>query len=124
MTIQERVVESMVVLDLSGRLTLNDGDAALKQAVSGLLGRGSTRVLLNVADVEYVDSAGLGALVATSLLAKKAGGSVKLLQPSKRLHDLLAMSRLLALLEVCESETDALQRFSGSSALPSTPNDR
>ena len=113
MTIQERVVGSMVVLDMSGRLTLNDGDALLKATVSDVLSRGGTRVLLNVADVSYVDSAGLGALVAMSLLAKKQGGAVKLLSPSKRLLDLLTMSRLLHVLEVCDSEAQALLSFGG-----------
>jgi anti-sigma B factor antagonist len=111
MTIQERAVESVVVLDLGGRLVLDDGDGLLKERVQQLIARGSRHIVLNLADVSYVDSAGLGALVAVFLDSRKQGGSVKLLSPSKRLRDLLTMARLLTVLEIGESEPEAIASF-------------
>jgi anti-sigma B factor antagonist len=111
MTIEERTVGSMVVLHVSGRITLGDGEGLLKEAVTNLLKQGRANLLLNMAEVSYVDSSGLGALVGSSLAAKRQGGAVKLLNPSKRLHDLLSMSRLLQVIEVCDSEARALESF-------------
>ncbi len=111
MTIQERSVGSVVVLDLSGRLVLGDGEALLKDTVAGLLKQGRRQVLLNMSDVSYVDSSGIGVLVGSSLNAKGTGGAVKLLNPSKRVHDALSLARLLPMLEVCSSEADALHSF-------------
>jgi len=111
MTLEERVVGSAVVVDISGRLVLDDGDSALKEKVNALLKLGNLRVVLNVAEVSYVDSAGLGALVSSFLAAKNQGCALRLLSPSKRLQDLLAMSRLLTIVRVCESEEQALASF-------------
>jgi anti-anti-sigma factor len=104
MTIQERAVGSAVILDISGRLVLNDGDGVLKEKVGMLLKQGSRQVVLNMTEVSYVDSAGLGALVGVSLAAKNQGAAVRLLNPSKRLKDLLSMARLLTVVEVCQSD--------------------
>jgi anti-sigma B factor antagonist len=111
MTIEERTVGSMVVLHVSGRITLGDGEGVLKEAVTNLLKQGRANLLLNMAEVSYVDSSGLGALVGSSLAARRQGGAVKLLNPSRRLHDLLSMSRLLQVIEVCDSEAQALETF-------------
>jgi anti-anti-sigma factor len=108
---QQRAVGSMVVLDVSGKVVLGDGDGLLKETVSGLMKKGLKKVVLNMSAVSYVDSAGLGALVGSSLAAKKQGGVLKLLNPSKRLYDLLTMSRLLQVIEVCDSESQALASF-------------
>ena len=75
MTIEERTVGSMVVLDVSGRITLGDGEGLLKEAVTNLLKQGRANLLLNMAEVSYVDSSGLGALVGSSLAAKRPGRS-------------------------------------------------
>jgi anti-sigma B factor antagonist len=107
MTIQERAVGSVVVLDMSGRLVLGDGDGALKDRVNTLLQQGSRQVVLNVGEVSYVDSAGLGVIVSASLAARKAGGVVRLLNPSKRLQQLLEMAKLFTILDVCQSEAQA-----------------
>lgn len=114
MTIEERAIGSVVVLDLAGRLVLGDGGGLLKDRVNALLKHGSKQVVLNLAEVTYVDSSGLGALVGTFLTAKNAGGALKLLSPSKRLHDLLAMARLLKVLDICDSEEQAVQSFTAS----------
>jgi anti-sigma B factor antagonist len=114
MTIEERTVGSVVVLDLGGRLVLDDGDALLKEKVNSLLTSGNQHVVLNVADVSYVDSAGLGALVASFLAARTHGGVLRLINPSKRLQELLAMSRLLPLVRICESEAEAIASFAAA----------
>ena len=111
MTIRERAVEAVVVLDLSGRLVLGDGDQLLKDTVQNLMTTGRRHVVLNLAEVSYVDSSGLGALVAVFLGARKQGGALKLLNPSKRLHDLLAIAKLLTVLDISESEAQAVASF-------------
>lgn len=112
MTIRERTVDSVVVLDLTGRLVLGDGDQLLKETVQNLIVSGRKHVVLNLAEVSYVDSSGLGALVAVFLGARKQGGALKLLSPSKRLHDLLAIAKLLTVLDISDSEAQAVAGFS------------
>jgi anti-anti-sigma factor len=112
MTIRERTVDSVVVLDLAGRLVLGDGDQLLKETVQNLVASGRRHVVLNLADVSYVDSSGLGSLVAVFLSARKQGGALKLLNPSKRLHDLLAIAKLLTVLDISDSEAQAVASFS------------
>jgi anti-sigma B factor antagonist len=107
--IEERTVGPVVILELSGRLVLGEGDEQLKGKVNDLLNHGTTHVLLNVGDVTYVDSSGLGALVGVSLSARRHGGAVTLVTPSKRLMELLAVARLQAVVNVCDSETQALR---------------
>ena len=107
MTIEERHVGTGVVLDIGGRLVLHDGDSDLKTRVDGLLTEGRRHIVLNLRDVSYVDSAGLGALVGVCLAARKLEGGVRLLQPSKRLLDLLTMAKLLSVVDICESEGEA-----------------
>jgi anti-sigma B factor antagonist len=111
MTIEERAVEQVAVLDLGGRLVLGDGDEALRHKIQALMTGGSTQVVLNLADVSYVDSAGLGSLVAVCLDARKHGGAIKLHSASKRLHDLFVMARLVSVLDISESESQALAGF-------------
>jgi anti-anti-sigma factor len=108
MTITERAIESVVVLDLNGRLCLGDGDELLKGTVRRLIQSGRKHVMLNLTNVSYADSSGLGALMAVFLDAKKQGGVVRLHSPSQRLHDLLVMTNLFAVLEISGSEAQAL----------------
>lgn len=115
MTIQEREVGGVVSLDLSGRLVLGDGDEALKAAVQRLLAAGRKQILLNLADVVYVDSAGLGALASALIEARRQQGNLRMHSPSKRLRDLLVMTRLVAALEISDSEAQALAGFTVAS---------
>jgi anti-anti-sigma factor len=115
MTIVERAIGTVVVLDISGRLVLDDGDAALKEAVLALLKQGKGHIVLNAAELTYVDSAGLGALVSSFVAAKKEGSALRLLSPSQRLVELLTMARLLPMVDICESEEQAVASF-GSAA--------
>ncbi len=111
MTIDERELGEVRVLDMRGRLVLDDGDRELKERVAALLEAGSLQIVMNVAEVPYVDSAGLGALVSVCLTARAKGGAVKLLNPSKKLLDLLTMARLLKVIDLLESEAHALESF-------------
>jgi anti-sigma B factor antagonist len=108
MTIAERVIGPATVLELSGRLVLGDGDEPLKGRVKDLMQQGATHVMLNMTDVTYIDSAGLGALVGVSLSARCQGRVITLVNPSKRLLELLAIARLQNVVKVCESEQHAL----------------
>ena len=111
MTIQERSVASVPVLDLDGRLCLGEGDALLKETVRRLMRDGHQRVVLNLTNLSYADSSGLGALLGMFLEAKKNGATLRLHSPSRRLHDLLVMTRLRDVLEISDSESQALAGF-------------
>jgi anti-sigma B factor antagonist len=111
MTIQERVVGSIIVLDLSGKLVLGDGDTLLKDKIHSLVFQGRKQILLNMGGVSYMDSSGLGALVASSLTAKNNGGQIKLVALTKRLQDLLAIAKLLTIFESYDTEAEAISSF-------------
>ncbi len=111
MTITERMAGPATVLQLGGRLVLDDGEQLLKATVLGLLGQGVRHLVLDVAALAYVDSAGLGALVHVVLAAKKQGGAVRLVHPSAHLAALLRTARLLSVITVCEDEAQALGSF-------------
>ena len=111
MTIQERNVGSVTVLDCEGKLVLGDGDALLKDKIHSLVFQGHKNIVLNLGGVSYVDSSGLGALVASSVTVKNNGGQIKLLSLTKRLHDLLAIAKLLTVFDTYDSESDALRSF-------------
>jgi anti-sigma B factor antagonist len=111
MTIQERAIGSVVVLDMSGRLVLGDGDQLLKERLSSHLRQGNRQVVLNVSNLSYVDSSGLGVIVGSVLAARSQGGALRLVNPSSRLHQLLAMAKLLTVVDVCASEEEAVGSF-------------
>ena len=111
MTIQERVVGSVAVLDLSGKLVLGDGDMLLKDKVHSLVFQGRKQIVLNMSAVSYVDSSGLGALVATSVTAKNNGSQIKLVGLTKRIQDLLSIAKLLTVFECYDTEADAISNF-------------
>ena len=111
MTIQEHSVGSVAVLDCAGKLVLGDGDALLKDKVHSLIFQGRKQVLLNLGGVSYIDSSGLGALVAASITAKNNGGDIRLVSLTKRLHDLLVISKLVNVFETFDTEADAIRSF-------------
>ena len=111
MTIQERVVGSVTVLDLSGKLVLGDGDTLLKDKIHSLVFQGRKQIALNMGGVNYMDSSGLGALVASSVTAKNNGAQIKLVSLTKRLQDLLSIAKLLTVFEAYDSEAEAINSF-------------
>jgi anti-sigma B factor antagonist len=114
MQIQERNVGDVVVLDLKGKITLGEGDELLKDKVNSLVNQGHRKILLNFSDVPYVDSAGLGEIVRTYTTVSRQGGSLKLLSLTKRITDLLAITKLLTVFETFDTEGEAIKSFSPS----------
>ena len=115
MELQERHVGDVVVLDLSGQLTLPDGSQRLKDKINGLLHQGAHQVVINLADVSYIDSGGLGQLVSSFTSIKHRDGNLKLSNLGKRSKDLLALTKLLTVFDTYESEQEAVQSFAGRS---------
>jgi anti-sigma B factor antagonist len=112
MHISERSVGNVTVVDVSGKITLGDGgDVALKDKMRSLIQQGVTNVLLNLGDVSYVDSAGLGEIVQSYATVTKSGGKLKLLNVTKRIKDLLSITKLLTVFECYDSEAEALKSF-------------
>jgi anti-sigma B factor antagonist len=114
MQIEERAVGDVVVLDLKGKVTLGEGDELLKDKVNSLVNQGHRKIVLNLADVPYVDSAGLGEIVRTYTTVSRQGGSMKLLNLTKRITDLLSITKLLTVFDTYDSEADAVRSFSSS----------
>jgi anti-sigma B factor antagonist len=112
MQIEERVVNDVTILDLKGRITLGEGDEVLKDKINSLILQNRKRILLNLADVPYIDSAGLGEIVRTYTTVSRQGGQLKLVNLTKRITDLLSITKLLTVFETFESESDALASFS------------
>jgi anti-sigma B factor antagonist len=114
MQIEERAVGDVVVLDLKGKITLGEGDELLKDKVNSLVNQGHKKVILNLAQVPYIDSAGLGEVVRTYTTVSRQGGSLKLLNLTKRITDLLSITKLLTVFETFDSENEAVRSFSAS----------
>jgi anti-sigma B factor antagonist len=114
MHIDERAVGDVVVLDLKGKITLGEGDELLKDKVNSLVNQGHKKIILNLSGVPYIDSAGLGEVVRTYTTVSRQGGSLKLLNLTKRITDLLSITKLLTVFETFESESEAIRSFSAS----------
>ena len=112
MQIEERVVDDVTILDLKGKITLGDGDEALRDRVNSLALQNRLRVILNLEDVPYIDSAGLGVIVRTYTTISRQGGQLKLINLTKRITDLLSITKLLTVFETFDSEAEALKSFS------------
>jgi anti-sigma B factor antagonist len=111
MQIDERKVGGVTILDLKGKMTLGDGDELLRNKVNGLVQAGTKKVVLNLGDVPYIDSSGLGEVVRTYTTVSRQGGALKLLNLTKRIQDLLAITKLLTVFETFESEDEAVKSF-------------
>jgi anti-sigma B factor antagonist len=114
MQIDQRSVGDVVVLDLKGKITLGEGDELLKDKVNSLVNQGHKKIVLNLAEVPYIDSAGLGEIVRTYTTVSRQGGSLKLLNLTKRITDLLSITKLLTVFETFDSEKDAVGSFSAA----------
>ena len=112
MQIEERVVNNVTILDLKGKITLGEGDEALKDKINSLIQQDRKKILLNLGEVPYIDSAGLGEIVRTYTTVSRQGGQLKLVHLTKRITDLLSITKLLTVFETFESEPDALKSFS------------
>ena len=106
-----REVDEITIVDLSGRISLGEGSALLRKTVRDLLENGQTKILLNLGDVNYIDSSGIGELVSGYTSVKSRGGELKLLHLTKKVHDLLQITKLFTVFEVHSDERAALRSF-------------
>ena len=111
LTIASREVDGVTVLDLSGRITLGEGSVQIRDAVRNLIGKGQKNILLNLGDVNYIDSSGLGELVSAFTTAKNQAAEVKLLNLTKKVHDLLQLTKLYTVFDIKDDEVSAIASF-------------
>ena len=107
-----RQVNGVMVVDISGRITLGEGSSTLRETVRDLLNRGQKKILLNLGDVTYIDSSGIGELVSGFTTVTNQGGQLKLLSLTKKVHDLLQITKLYTVFDVHDDETGAIRSFS------------
>jgi anti-sigma B factor antagonist len=109
--ISTRQVDGVTVLDMSGRITLGEGSVQLRDAVRELLAKGQKNILLNLGDVTYIDSSGIGELVSAFTTTKNQGGELKLLNLTRKVHDLLQITKLYTVFDVKDDEASAISSF-------------
>jgi anti-anti-sigma factor len=112
MTLIERRVDDVTLLDLTGRLVYDEGDSVLRERVNDLVAQGRLKIVVNLQDVTYIDSCGVGVLIAKFVSVRKKGGDVKLLHLSSRSHRVIDICGLLNVFETFESEAEAVTSFS------------
>jgi anti-sigma B factor antagonist len=105
-------VGDVTVVDVSGRITLGEGSSNLHEGIRDMVQKGSRKILLNLAEVSYIDSSGIGELVSGFTSVANAGGHLKLINLTKRVKDLLQITKLYTIFEVYEDETTAVRSFS------------
>jgi anti-sigma B factor antagonist len=106
-----RQVDGITIVDCSGRITLGEGSVVLRDSVKDLLSKGQKKILLNLGDVNYIDSSGIGELVSAYTTVKNQGGELKLLNLTKKVHDLLQITKLYTVFDVRDDETSAVKSF-------------
>ena len=109
--ISTRQVDGVNIVDCSGRITLGEGSIVLRDTVKDLLGKGQKKILLNLGDVNYIDSSGIGELVSAYTTVRNQGGELKLLNLTKKVHDLLQITKLYTVFDVKDDETAAVKAF-------------
>lgn len=112
LSINQRTAGDVTILDLSGKITIGAGSVQLREAVRKLIESNNKKILLNLGDVSYVDSSGIGELVSSFTTTSNAGGHLKLLNLTKKIQDLLAITKLLTVFETFTTEEEALKSFS------------
>jgi anti-sigma B factor antagonist len=115
MTIQERCVGDVTILRLGGRLVLYEGEMDLRERIEALISGGCRKILIDLQDVTYMDSAGVGAMVGTYLRARGEGGEVKLLHLTSRSIKVMTITRLMSVFQAFEVEEEALKSFAAAS---------
>ena len=106
-----RQVEGVTIVDLSGRITLGEASVAVRDVINDLMGKGNKKILLNLVDVNYIDSSGIGVLVSGFSTVRSQGGELKLVNLSKRIRDLLQITKLYTLFDVKDDEAAAVASF-------------
>src|SRR5437763_14102313 len=111
MKTSNRQVNGVTIVDCSGRITLGEGSVMLKDTVRELLSKGQKRILLNLGDVNYIDSSGIGEMVSAFTTVRNQGGELKLLNLTKKVHDLMKITKLDTVVGVKEEEAAAVKSF-------------
>jgi anti-sigma B factor antagonist len=111
LNLKERQEGDVTILDLSGKITIGEGSVQLREAVRGLLDAGRKKILLNLGDVAYVDSSGIGELVSSYTTTNNQSGQLKLLNLTKKIQDLLMITKLLTVFETFDNEQAALASY-------------
>jgi anti-sigma B factor antagonist len=111
LNLTERQAGDVTIIDLSGKVTIGEGSVALRTTIRRLLGDGKKKILLNLGGVGYIDSSGIGELVSSFTAVNKEDGTLKLLNLTQKIQDLLAITKLLTVFDVFDSESDALSSF-------------
>ena len=111
MTITQRQLDDVVMLDLTGRITIGEGTVILRERIQKMLNAGDRKFLLRLADVDYIDSSGLGELVSSFTKVKNQDGDLKLLQLTRRMRDLMQITKLLTVFDVYDDEAEAINSF-------------
>jgi anti-sigma B factor antagonist len=111
MKVAIRQVDGITILDLSGRITLGEGSITLRDSIHEVLAKGSKKILLNLGDTSYIDSSGIGELVSAFTSVKNAGGELKLLNLTKKVHDLLQITKLYTVFDIWDNEASAIGAF-------------
>ena len=111
MKLTTRDVSGVSIVDLSGKITLGEGGVALREEVRKLLAEGKKKIVLNLAEVNYIDSSGLGELVSAYTAVKNAGGELKLLNLTSKVRDLLVITKLVTVFDVKDDEATAVSSF-------------
>ena len=111
MKVATRQVDGVTILDLSGRITLGEGSVTLRDAVHDVLAKGSKKILLNLENIIYIDSSGIGELVSGFTSVMNSGGELKLLNLTKKVHDLLQITKLYTVFDIWDSETSAITAY-------------
>lgn len=115
MKTNERQAGDITIVDVEGRIVFGDGEGEFRDAVTGVIEAGRVKLVINMAEVPYVDSAGISQLVRAFVSASKKGGQMKLLRLTRRVRDLLTITRLLTVMESFESEEEAVASFARAS---------
>ena len=106
-----REVGDVAIIDFSGKITLGEGSATLRETIKGLVGQGHKKILLNLEDVDYIDSSGIGELVGAYTHVRSAAGELKLMSLTKRVKDLIQITRLFTVFDVQADESAAMSAF-------------
>ena len=114
--VKTRQVDGITILDLSGRITLGEGSVTLRDAVKDASSKGAKNILLNMSDVDYIDSSGIGELVSAFTSIKNQGGELKLLRLTKKVHDLLQITKLYTVFDIKDDEAVAVSSFTSPTA--------
>jgi anti-sigma B factor antagonist len=111
MKASNRQVDGVTIVDMSGRITLGEGSVVLRDTIRDLIGKGQKKILLNLGDVTYIDSSGIGELVSAFTAVRREGGELKLLKLTKKVHDLLQITKLYTVFDIKDDEATAVKSF-------------